>query len=187
MNPALRIRHPFRNSALDAPWVRVEQSAERLSLHQSWPEDSGRDFFLVGERARSRESAHAAAIAEQARKLEHPILEGISHDAAEKLVSCLRKWLSPRAESFVSFRRWLDGGRSDEPELGAERCRVPFGGAAKAVPGFSGTRSFAAAAGKRGLYLPSQVISQNELHRAHDVMRKPFGHCSGDGKPLAKV
>ena len=35
----------------------------------------------------------AAAIAEQARKLEHVILAGFSHEAAEELAGRLRKWL----------------------------------------------------------------------------------------------
>jgi len=37
----------------------------------------------------------AAAIAEQARKLEHVILAGFTHEAAEELVRRLRKWIAP--------------------------------------------------------------------------------------------
>ena len=38
----------------------------------------------------------AAAIAEQARKLEHVILAGFTHDAAEELAERLRKWIPPQ-------------------------------------------------------------------------------------------
>ena len=91
MNRALRIRHPSRNSALGAPRARIR----KLSLDQREWKILRRDLFLVGEHAPARDPCVAFAIAEQARKLEHVILLGSSLDAAEKLVSRLRKWLAP--------------------------------------------------------------------------------------------
>ena len=44
----------------------------------------------------------AAAIAEQARKLEHVILAGFTHDAAEELAARLRKWV-PRELTHLFF------------------------------------------------------------------------------------
>ena len=105
MSSPLRIWHPFTNSALDLPPLRVEK-AEGVYLHtrdrrkildaiSSW-------WVNLHGHANPR---IAAAIAEQARKLEHVILAGFTHDAAEELAERLKKWLAPL------------GGARGKPEL----------------------------------------------------------------------
>jgi adenosylmethionine---8-amino-7-oxononanoate aminotransferase len=95
MNPALRIWYPFTNSALDLPPLRVKR-AEGIYLYTK---DGRRILDAISSwwvnlhgHANSR---IAAAIAEQARKLEHVILAGFTHDTAEELAERLRKWLAP--------------------------------------------------------------------------------------------
>lgn len=93
MNSALRIWHPFTHSKLDLPPLQVER-AEGVYLYtkdgkkildaiSSW-------WVNIHGHANPR---IAAAIAEQARKLEHAILAGFTHDAAEELARRLRKWV----------------------------------------------------------------------------------------------
>src|SRR5439155_18600786 len=95
MNPALRIWHPFTNSALDLPPLLVE-SKEGICL---CTKDGRRILDAISSwwvnlhgHANPR---IAAAIAEQARKLEHVILAGLAHAAAEELAERLRKWVAP--------------------------------------------------------------------------------------------
>jgi adenosylmethionine-8-amino-7-oxononanoate aminotransferase len=95
MNQALRIWHPFTNSALDLPPLLVER-AEGVYLHTK----DGRRILDAISSWWVNLHGHAnpriaAAIAEQARKLEHVILAGFTHDAAEELAERLRKWLAP--------------------------------------------------------------------------------------------
>ncbi len=91
----MKIWHPFTNSALDPEPIFVER-AEGVWLHtrdgrkildaiSSW-------WVNLHGHANSR---IAAAIAEQARKMEHVILAGFTHEPAEKLAEGLRKWLAP--------------------------------------------------------------------------------------------
>lgn len=95
MNSALRIWHPFTHSKLDLPPLQVER-AEGVYLYtkdgkkildaiSSW-------WVNIHGHANPR---IAAAIAEQARKLEHVIVAGFTHDAAEELARRLRKWVMP--------------------------------------------------------------------------------------------
>jgi len=93
MTAPLRIWHPFTNAALDPPPLRVVR-AEGVWLYTS---DGGKILDAVSSwwvnlhgHANPR---IAAAIAEQARKLEHVILAGFTHDAAEELATRLQKWL----------------------------------------------------------------------------------------------
>jgi adenosylmethionine---8-amino-7-oxononanoate aminotransferase len=103
MSSPLRIWHPFTNSALDLPPLRVEK-AEGVYLHTR----DGRKILDAISSWWVNLHGHAnpriaAAIAEQARKLEHVILAGFTHDAAEELAERLKKWLAPElAHLFFS-------------------------------------------------------------------------------------
>jgi adenosylmethionine---8-amino-7-oxononanoate aminotransferase len=93
MTQALRIWHPFTNSALDPPPLQVAR-AEGVWLYTK----DGRRILDAVSSWWVNLHGHgnpriAAAIAEQARKLEHVILAGFTHDAAEELAERLRKWL----------------------------------------------------------------------------------------------
>jgi adenosylmethionine-8-amino-7-oxononanoate aminotransferase len=93
MSSPLRIWHPFTNSALDPPPLRVVR-AEGVWLHTA----DGRKILDAVSSWWVNIHGHAnpciaAAIAEQARKMEHVILAGFTHDPAEELASRLRKWL----------------------------------------------------------------------------------------------
>src|SRR5215469_6272081 len=102
MNSALRIWHPFSNSALDLPPLQVER-AEGVYLHTR----DGKRFLDAISSWWVNLHGHAnprigAAIAEQARKLEHVILAGFTHEAAEELASRLSKWV-PRGLTHMFF------------------------------------------------------------------------------------
>jgi adenosylmethionine-8-amino-7-oxononanoate aminotransferase len=93
MSSPLRIWHPFTNSALYPPPLRVVR-AEGVWLHTA----DGRKILDAVSSWWVNIHGHAnpciaAAIAEQARKMEHVILAGFTHDPAEELASRLRKWL----------------------------------------------------------------------------------------------
>jgi len=93
MGSPLRIWHPFTNSALDPPPIFVEK-AEGVWLHTQ----DGRKVIDAISSWWVNLHGHAnpriaAAIAEQARKLEHVILAGFTQEAAEQLAVRLRKWV----------------------------------------------------------------------------------------------
>ncbi len=95
MSSALRIWHPFTNSALDPPPLPVVR-AEGVYLHTK----DGRKILDAISSWWVNLHGHtnpriAAAIAEQARKLEHVILAGFTHEAAEEFAARLRAWLAP--------------------------------------------------------------------------------------------
>ena len=95
MNPALRIWHPFSNSALDPRPLQVER-AEGVYLYTK----DGRKILDAISSWWVNLHGHgnpriAGAIAEQAKKLEHVILAGFTHEAAEELARRLRKWIAP--------------------------------------------------------------------------------------------
>src|SRR5258708_34921506 len=95
MTSPLRIWHPFTNSALDPLPLQVEK-AEGVYLHTK----DGRKILDAISSWWVNLHGHAnpriaAAIAGQARKLEHVILAGFTHDAAEELAARLRKWIEP--------------------------------------------------------------------------------------------
>ena len=102
MSSPLQIWHPFSNSVLDPPPIRVAK-AEGALLHTA----DGRQIidaissWWVNLHGHSNPRI-AAAIAEQGRKLEHVILAGFTHDAAEELVVRLRKWV-PRELTHLFF------------------------------------------------------------------------------------
>jgi len=95
MGSPLRIWHPFTNSALDPIPISVER-AEGVWLYTK---DGGKiidavSSWWVNLHGHSNPRI-AAAIAEQARKMEHVILAGFTHEPAEQLAAGLRKWLAP--------------------------------------------------------------------------------------------
>ena len=95
MSAPLRIWHPFTNSALDPPplhvaraegvWLYTQDGRRILDAISSW-------WVNLHGHANPR---IAAAIATQAKKLEHVILAGFTHDAAEELAARLSKWTAP--------------------------------------------------------------------------------------------
>jgi len=95
MNSPLRIWHPFTNSLLDPAPLQVER-AEGVYLYTK----DGRKILDAISSWWVNLHGHAnpriaAAIAAQAKKLEHVILAGFTHDAAEELAARLRKWVAP--------------------------------------------------------------------------------------------
>jgi adenosylmethionine---8-amino-7-oxononanoate aminotransferase len=93
MNSHLQIWHPFTNGALDPPPILVRR-AEGVYLHTA----DGRKIIDAISSWWVNLHGHAnpriaAAIAGQAKKLEHVILAGFSHEAAEELAARLSKWL----------------------------------------------------------------------------------------------
>src|SRR5580698_150267 len=102
MNSPLQIWHPFTNGALDPAPILVRK-AEGVCLHTA----DGRKIIDAISSWWVNLHGHAnpriaAAVAEQAKKLEHVILAGFSHDAAEELVTRLRKWV-PRGLTHLFF------------------------------------------------------------------------------------
>lgn len=95
MASPLRIWHPFTNAALDPPPLRVVRG-EGVYLYTA----DGRKILDAVSSWWVNLHGHAnpriaAAIAEQARKMEHVILAGFTHDAAEELAGRLRTWVRP--------------------------------------------------------------------------------------------
>ena len=95
MSSPLKIWHPFTNSALDpAPieiarangaWLYAKDGRKIIDAVSSW-------WVNIHGHGNAR---IAAAIAQQARKMEHVILAGFTHEPAEELASRLRKWVAP--------------------------------------------------------------------------------------------
>jgi adenosylmethionine-8-amino-7-oxononanoate aminotransferase len=95
MSSPLKIWHPFTNSALDpAPieveraegvWLSAKDGRKIIDAVSSW-------WVNIHGHANPR---IAAAIAQQARKMEHVILAGFTHEPAEELAARLRKWVAP--------------------------------------------------------------------------------------------
>src|ERR1700732_3914964 len=95
MASPLRLWHPFTNSAVDPAPLRVVRAAG-VYLYTS----DGRRILDAVSSWWVNLHGHgnpriAAAIAEQARKMEHVIFAGFTHDAAEELATRLPKWLPP--------------------------------------------------------------------------------------------
>jgi len=102
MSSALRIWHPFSNSVLDPAPVLVTK-AEGVFLYTA----DGQKIIDAISSWWVNLHGHAnprigAAIAEQTRKLEHVILAGFTHEAAEELAVRLRKWV-PRELTHLFF------------------------------------------------------------------------------------
>src|SRR5262252_7514971 len=95
MASPLRIWHPFTNSALDPAPITIER-AQGVWLYGP----DGRRIIDAVSSWWVNLHGHAnpriaAAIAEQAQKMEHVILAGFTHEPAEKLAAGLRKWVAP--------------------------------------------------------------------------------------------
>jgi adenosylmethionine-8-amino-7-oxononanoate aminotransferase len=93
MSSPLRIWHPFTNSALDPAPIEIER-AEGVWLEAR----GGRKIIDAVSSWWVNLHGHAnpriaAAITEQARKMEHVILAGFTHEPAEQLAASLRKWV----------------------------------------------------------------------------------------------
>jgi adenosylmethionine---8-amino-7-oxononanoate aminotransferase len=132
MASPLRIWHPFTNSALDPAPIEIE-SAEGVWLCAK----DGRKIIDAVSSWWVNLHGHAnpriaAAIAEQARKMEHVILAGFTHQPAEKLAAGLGKWV-PRELTHLFFSD--DGSTAVEVALKlavqhfsnsgrAERCEI---------------------------------------------------------------
>src|SRR5215471_15939624 len=96
MSSPLKIWHPFTNSAIDPAPIAIER-AEGVSLYTK----DGRRIIDAISSWWVNLHGHAnpriaAAIAVQARKMEHVIFAGFTHEPAEKLAEGLRKWLTPQ-------------------------------------------------------------------------------------------
>jgi adenosylmethionine---8-amino-7-oxononanoate aminotransferase len=94
MSSPLRIWHPFTNSALDPAPIEIE-GAEGVWLHAR----DGRKIIDAVSSWWVNLHGHAnpriaAAIADQARKMEHVILAGFTHEPAEELATRLGKWVA---------------------------------------------------------------------------------------------
>src|ERR1700687_4715166 len=95
MSSPLRIWHPFTNAAIDAPPLHVAR-AERVYLYTK----DGRRILDAISSWWVNLHGHgnpriAEAIAQQARRMEHVLMAGFTHAAAEELASRLRKRLPP--------------------------------------------------------------------------------------------
>jgi len=95
MTSPLRIWHPFTNSALDPAPIEIER-AEGVWLYAK----DGRRILDAVSSWWVNLHGHAnpriaEAIAKQARKMEHVILAGFTHEPAEELAERLRKWVAP--------------------------------------------------------------------------------------------
>src|SRR6266705_9688 len=95
MSSPLKIWHPFTNSAVDPAPIEIER-AEGVLLYAK----DGRKIIDAVSSWWVNLHGHAnpriaAAIAEQARKMEHVILAGFTHEPAEELAVRLRIWIAP--------------------------------------------------------------------------------------------
>src|SRR6201982_1058598 len=102
MSFPLKIWHPFTNSALDPAPIEIER-AEGVWLYAK----DGRKILDAVSSWWVNLHGHAnpriaAAIAEQARKMEHVILAGFSHNGAGELAARLSRWV-PRELSHLFF------------------------------------------------------------------------------------
>jgi adenosylmethionine---8-amino-7-oxononanoate aminotransferase len=102
MKSALQIWHPFTNRALDPAPLLVSR-AEGVYLHTADGRKiiDGISSWWVNLHGHANPRI-AAAIGEQARKLEHVIMAGFTHEAAEELAARLRKWL-PETLTHIFF------------------------------------------------------------------------------------
>src|SRR5207245_9605829 len=103
MSSPLRIWHPFTNSVMDPAPIEIER-AEGVWLYAK----DGRRIIDAVSSWWVNVHGHAnpriaAAIAEQARKMEHVILAGFTHEHAEELASRLRDWVAPGLTHLVCY------------------------------------------------------------------------------------
>ena len=104
MSSPLQIWHPFTNSVLDpAPieiaraegvWLYTKDGRKIIDAVSSW-------WVNIHGHANAR---IAAAIAEQARKMEHVILAGFTHQPAEELAARLQQMGCAGVDASIFFR-----------------------------------------------------------------------------------
>ena len=132
MSSPLRIWHPFTNAALDPAPIEIAR-AEGVWLHAR----DGRKIIDAVSSWWVNLHGHAnpriaAAIAEQARKMEHVILAGFTHEPAEELSARLRKWVAPELTQLffsddgstavevalkLAVQHFSNGGRAQKSEI----------------------------------------------------------------------
>jgi len=132
MKPELRIWHPFSQAAVDPPPLRVAR-AEGAYLYLQ----DGRKVLdaISSWWVNIHGHAHpriAAAVAAQARRLEHVIFAGFTHEPAETLAAKLRRWAPPALTHLffsddgstavevamkLAVQHWFNLGRQ-------EKCRI---------------------------------------------------------------
>jgi adenosylmethionine-8-amino-7-oxononanoate aminotransferase len=132
MSSPLRIWHPFTNAAVDAPPLHVDR-AEGVYIYTR---DGRRILDAVSSwwvNLHGHANARIAdAIAQQARKMEHVIMAGFTHDAAEELAARLRKRLTPEMTHLffsddgstavevalkLAVQHFSNRGRADKSEI----------------------------------------------------------------------
>lgn len=104
MSSPLRIWHPFTNAAMDAPPLHVVRG-ERVYLYTK----DGRRILDAVSSWWVNLHGHAnpriaEAIAQQARKIEHVIMAGFTHDAAEETGFALAKAIAAGNDASIFFR-----------------------------------------------------------------------------------
>jgi len=180
MKSALQVWHPFTNRALDpAPlmvrraegvYLYTEDDREIIDAISSW-------WVNLHGHANPR---IAAAIAEQARKLEHVILAGFTHEAAEELAARLRKWApDPLAHVFFSD----DGSTAVEVALKlavqyfrnlgqAEKCEI-----VALAHGYHGDTAGAMSVSDESPFTEPFRVMRYPVHRVHSAYcyRCPVG------------
>lgn len=93
MPSSLRIWHPFTNGALDPPPLKVARAeGVYLELEDGRRILDGVSSWWVNLHGHTNPKI-AAAIAAQARKMEHVMMAGFTHQAAEEFVERLQKWI----------------------------------------------------------------------------------------------
>src|ERR1700680_4301813 len=180
MSSPLRIWHPFTNAAMDAPPLHVVH-AERVYLYTK---DGRRILDAVSSwwvNLHGHANPHIAeAIAQQARKMEHVIMAGFTHDAAEELTSRLRKRL-PQQMTHLFFsddgstavevalklavQHFSNSGRSQKSEIVAR------------AHGYHGDTAGAMSASDDSLFNKPFQSMRYAVHRVHSAYcyRCPVG------------
>src|SRR3979411_301401 len=180
MSSPLRIWHPFTNAAMDAPPLHVVR-AERVYLYTR----DGRRILDAVSSWWVNLHGHAnpriaEAIAQQARKMEHVIMAGFTHDAAEELASRLRKRL-PAQMTHLFFS---DDG-STAAEVALKLAVQHFGNSGRAqkseivalVHGYHGDTAGAMSASDDSLFNKPFQSMRYAVHRVHSAYchRCPVG------------
>src|SRR6202048_4552681 len=180
MTPLLRIWHPFTNATLDPSPLRVVR-AEGVYIYTA---DGRRILDAVSSwwvNLHGHANPHIAeAIAQQARKMEHVIMAGFTHDAAEELTSRLRKRL-PQEMTHLFFSD--DGSTAVEVALKLAVQHFSNSGRAQKseivalVHGYHGDTAGAMSASDDSLFNKPFQSMRYAVHRVHSAYchRCPVG------------
>jgi adenosylmethionine---8-amino-7-oxononanoate aminotransferase len=132
MSSPFRIWHPFTNSAMDPAPIEIER-AEGVWLYAK----DGRKIIDAVSSWWVNLHGHAnpriaRAISDQARKMEHVILAGFTHEPAEELALRLRNWVAPELTHLffsddgstavevalkIAVQHFSNRGRSEKSEI----------------------------------------------------------------------